>query len=297
MLRRQQRDERVFPNGGMLECGEWDYRIVLRRDNQGGAPNVSDDPVGARLRIIIGCIAETAEARRDCFVEAAHRTDMPHPTRLVAMRIHFRLVTHAALHPPDETVLVEEIRGLLERGRAAGQIHGGSHGGKSPQFRGCGVTKFPGHLQYEVAAHRKARGKYVAKAIPFDQFENNRADVTAQTRVIKSFGEVFGVAAISLIQPHHIEARHPGFLGGAEHVARFARSLEAVKQDESRVFLGLRLPMTFAPDFCARLYVELPGYAGGQPGKAASPEGASDGHQVTVAQMLRRCEVFHHNPC
>ncbi len=79
--------------------------------------------------------------------------------------------------------------------------------------------------------------------------------------MIESFGQIFGSSAIALIQTNNVEMRKPSLLGSAKYVTRFARPLEAVHQDESRMSGRIFLPVTFASYLRARFDLELPGYA------------------------------------
>ena len=120
-----------------------------------------------------------------------------------------------------------------------------------------------------------------------------RQDIATQAGMVKSCSQFFGVAAVSLVQANHVESGNEGFLGGAEHIAGFARPFQAVKQNQRWVGLRIFLPMAFSANLRACLDFEQARNAFVQARKFARPESCGDGHEVGIAKSFVRDEFFH----
>src|ERR1700722_4386224 len=65
-------DKRILSNRRQFEGRKRHHGIVLRRENQRGAPDIRNELVGAGSRIIIFRALKAAIASRDVFVELTH---------------------------------------------------------------------------------------------------------------------------------------------------------------------------------------------------------------------------------
>ena len=167
---REQCDIRIRLNRRILKWPEWHEGIVLRGQNQSGAPDGSDYIRRARTRIILSRVLETAEARGYNIVEIPHGSDAPKGCKIERENFGKQagFVTHMFLKTFHKMAVVEEISRLGESVGASGQIKSGSDSHECPQLRRRGFSEFSGHLQNQIAAHGKAGGEDFRQAIAVD---------------------------------------------------------------------------------------------------------------------------------
>src|SRR5689334_17620826 len=77
--------------------------------------------------------------------------------------------------------------------------------------------------------------------------------VVRQAGVVETGREMFGAAAIALIEQYGAETRGVGLAGDARHVVRRARALEAVQQHDGGMCSAIRLPEAISRDLGIRL--------------------------------------------
>ena len=146
-----------------------------------------------------------------------------------------RLPAHPRLQVADEIELVGDVGSPLERLHARGQIHRRRHGADGLQLREPLVAELARQLQRQVAAERVAGDGQLPDAFGPDQLAHDEQRVVRQTRVVQPAGEMFGVAAVPLIEADHIPAGGPRLVGDAGDVVSEARALEAVQQQQRRM--------------------------------------------------------------
>src|SRR5579875_290479 len=100
-------------------------------------------------------------------------------------------------------------------------------------------------------------------------------------------------AAVTLIQPHHVESRHQRLLRRAEDVSRLARSFEPVHQHERRTLARIFLPVAIGARPRSWLDIKQPHFAGRQARKFSPPERARNRHHVRIAKPRMRLKLFH----
>ena len=115
-----------------------------------------------------------------------------------------RLPAHPRLQVAHEIPLVEKIRPPLERGHACAQFQRPATRRRPPSATAGRRAVLARELQREVAAERISGGHD-----PIDPSEASVADdvgrVARQPRVIEARAEVFGAAAVPLVQQQRVE--------------------------------------------------------------------------------------------
>jgi len=96
--------------------------------------------------------------------------------------------------------------------------------------------------------------------------------------VIEHGRERIRAAAIALVIADHVHPRGEGFVGDAQHILRFARAFEAVKQNKRSMRLAILLPMALSANLCSLFKFEEAPIAFGQPWVLTAPERSCDGH-------------------
>lgn len=116
---------RIFANGGNIERAVRNKWIILRGQNQSRAADLAENPLGARLRVVIVRVAKTAEFRGDDIIKLAHRSHARKAFqfgRRIPVREQTSFVFHAALEARDEMALVDKILPFIERIGACREI-------------------------------------------------------------------------------------------------------------------------------------------------------------------------------
>ena len=80
-------------------------------------------------------------------------------------------------------------------------------------------------------------------------------------------GEMLGVAAIALVEPHDVLPAGEGLRGEAAHVVRVGGPIEAVQDEQRRMLPRTRLPVTHGEHAVVGVNVEIAGRRRGQAGK------------------------------
>ena len=181
------------------------------------------------------------------------------------------LPSHSRLEIPHEVPLVHHVGPPPQRVHADGQVQRRRHRADCLERDvGCSRAQFAGQFQRQVAAERVTGKRHCADAIPLDQLPNHVQRIVGQSRVVQAPRQLFGAAAIPLIQTHDVPSLGPGLVGDASHVVGVTRALEAVQQDDGRTLVRSGVPMTVGQDACIRCDVEEPRHGGWQRGKMAS---------------------------
>ena len=107
------------------------------------------------------------------------------------------------------------------------------------------------------------------------------------------FGQVLGVAAVALVQPHDIHPTRERLGGEPAHVMRVARPVQAVQRDERRALPPVRLPVAIGGDARAGRDVEVAPHRRRQPRKIARVPPAVERHAVAAQQRPARLETVH----
>ena len=102
----------------------------------------------------------------------------------------------------------------------------------------------PASLSARLPAERIASHGHGVETFGVDQFAQHEHRVVDEAGVIEPAREVLGAPAVALVQPHHVPAGRPRFVGHATHVVRLARSFEPVQQEERGSCRAAALPMT-----------------------------------------------------
>src|SRR5688572_25009994 len=87
--------------------------------------------------------------------------------------------------------------------------------------------------------------------------------------MIKATRQVFGVAAVALVEPHDVPATGPRLVGHSAHVVGKAGALETMQQDEGRMLLVTVMPMTVCEHTGIGGDVEVASDGGGKPRKCS----------------------------
>jgi len=298
VARREERDLRIFAEGGESEGFDGDEGIVLGGEDESGAGDAGDDISGAGLGVVIGGIAEAAEFCGDDVIELADGADGGEAAELrggIAIGKERGFADHVSAEAFDEVALIDEIRGPGESIGAGSEVERGGDGDEGAKLRGGGGGPFAGHFENQIAAHGKTGGENFRERIAGGEFGDDAADIYAEAGVIESGREAFGAAAIALVEAENVEAGEPGFFGGAENGGGFAGTLEAVKKNERGMSGGEGLPVAIGANLRAGLGVEKARYGGGKAREAAPPENGGESHGVRIPEEEGRGEIFHKN--
>jgi hypothetical protein len=114
-----------------------------------------------------------------------------------------------------------------------------------------------------------------------------------QARMKQPGRQMLAVAAVALIEPHDVHAGREGFRRESLHVMRVARSVQAVKQQNCRLFPGALLPMTIGDNARVECDIEEAARRRRQSREVARVPPAVKGHPVAVAKIRPRLEGVH----
>ena len=90
--------------------------------------------------------------------------------------------------------------------------------------------------------------------------------------MVEPAAEVFGTAAVALVEPYDVEAAGPRLVGHAPHVVAVARPFEAVQEDDRQRAPAIGLPMAMAEHFGVLGDAEEP-RLGGRKAREVTPPG------------------------
>ena len=147
-----------------------------------------------------------------------------------------------------------------------------SFGGLAPKSPASFNVRLP-PSEYPATAN-------ACQAVHLNQLAHHRNRIAGEPRVIEAVGQVFGRAAVALVEAHRVEAGGECLVGQAAHVMRLARALEAVKRDERGMLPRPRLPVAVGEHARAGSDVEQARLSGRQRGKRARFSPRVQGHPV-----------------
>ena len=231
--------------------------------------------------VVLG-VAEAEVRRRVGLVELADGLDRVQLRQIEVAGVALILAPHAPLQVAHEIPLIERVAGPLERARALADLDDRRHRRDADERlrRECAVLAR--QLQREVAAERVAGDADRRQPVDARELVDDMRRVRGQPRVKQPLRQMFGVAAVALVQPHDVHAARERLGGEPAHVVRLARSVQAVEGDERRVRPRLRLPVTISDNTRRPRDVEIPAHRLRQPREVARVPPAVERHEVTI---------------
>ena len=183
------------------------------------------------------------------------------------------------------------LRALFERAHAAVEID-------RRTYRGNGGNRQVGRL---VQFARQPDGEIPAERVPGDderpepivvlQHPQHCTRIGRQARVIEPRRQVFGVAAIPLVERHRIPAPPPRLCCEPAHVVHAAGAFEPVKREQCRPRAPIRLPVTMRKHLGVGGDAEQARFRVGQGGERPRSRPRHYGHHVAVRQPAPRAET------
>ncbi len=132
------------------------------------------------------------------------------------------LPAHAALQVPAEIPLVDAVLAPLDRLHAVFELDHRRDRRERLHLGKVALAELARQLHGDVAAERVAGDGEARQPVAIAQLVQHEQRIRRQPRVIQAARQVFGAAAITLIEPHHVKA-------GREAPCRRVRACSALR--------------------------------------------------------------------
>ena len=131
---------------------------------------------------------------------------------------------------------------------AGGKIDGWAH--RSDGRKRSAAAPLASEFEHQIAAHRIANERDAAKVLLGGKVVNDSANIARERGVVKSGGQIFGIAAVAHVHADDVEASGKGTRGEALNIARVGGAFETMHQHHGQPLGADRfgLPINMAED-------------------------------------------------
>lgn len=212
--------------------------------------------------IVIRRALKAAIMCRDFVIEFTKRSDAPQARDVEFPGKQARFHPQATTKLPHKIIFIEAIARKMQGIGGGSEVHRWAHCHYRAELRRALASPFPCELEHEVAAHGESREGKPGNLIFVQQILGDGGDILGSARMIERGRQRVRPATIALVHADDVHTRGHAFRGDAQHVGRFARTLEAVHNNHGESIFAVWLPVAMAQHFDAGLDFDQTPFAG-----------------------------------
>ncbi len=182
--------------------------------------------------------------RRVGVVKLADGADAVEWREVIATREGRSFAAHTRFEPLEKVQLIQQVLSPLQRLGTEREVDGGADRSHRHDGQIGMVRQFARQLDRDVAAQRISRHRKPTEPFGRGKRPDDRDRVRREPRVIQPGRQVFGAAAIALIEEYHVPAAAQRLVGQPAHVVLLGGPLQAMETQKCRPRGPFVLPVT-----------------------------------------------------